>query len=121
MGTRILDFIGLLFAALSPFTLSAQQEVPFILNGSAIEESCNCYQLTDNVKNQAGSVWNKNLIDLTESFNYVFNVFLGCSDFGADGIAFVLQPIGTNLGGNGSGASFRLGQPAERRDAHNPG
>ena len=107
MGRRILFLVGFLLAGLSPIILSAQQAVPFILNGSSIEESCNCYQLTANEKNQAGSVWNKNLIDLSESFNYVFNVFLGCADVGADGIAFVLQPVGTNLGGNGSGIGFQ--------------
>jgi gliding motility-associated-like protein len=31
---------------------------------------------------------------------------LGCNDAGADGIAFVLQPISTSVGGNGSGMGF---------------
>jgi gliding motility-associated-like protein len=113
MRTRIFLFYLLVFAGIFPFTLSAQQENPYILNGSAIQESCNCYQLTYNQMFLAGSVWNKNLIDLSQSFNYIFNVYLGCKDLdGADGIAFVLQPIGTNLGAAGQGIGFQNISPS---------
>ena len=101
--------LPVLLAVISLFhsSLSAQEKTPYILNGSATQLSCNCYQLTQEVEYTAGSIWNKNLIDLGESFNYVFNVFLGCKDeLGADGIAFVLQPIGTNLGTVGQGLGF---------------
>jgi gliding motility-associated-like protein len=55
-----------------------------------------------------GSVWNKNKIDLNQSFNYIFNIFLGCKDSdGADGIVFVLQPIGTSIGVAGQGLGFQ--------------
>ncbi len=95
-------------AGLLPTTVFSQQETPYILNGSTIQESCNCYQLTYDQMWLAGSVWNKNLIDLSQSFNYVFSVYLGCKDLnGADGIAFVLQPIGTNLGVAGQGIGFQ--------------
>src|SRR4051812_2915828 len=98
----------LAFAGLVPFSLFAQEETPYILNGSTIQESCNCYQLTYDQMFLAGSVWNKNLINLGESFNYVFSVYLGCKDrYGADGIVFVLQPVGTNLGSAGQGIGFQ--------------
>ncbi|HEY8733941.1 MAG TPA: PKD domain-containing protein, partial [Puia sp.] len=93
--------------------MTAQLETPYILNGTAYQESCNCYELTPDLLFKAGSVWNKNLIDLNESFNYVFNVFLGCKDrYGADGIVFVLQPIGTNLGAFGQGIGFQNVSPS---------
>jgi gliding motility-associated-like protein len=105
-------WISLIFLLVSggmlPFSLSAQQVTPYILNGSAVQESCNCYQLTYDQMFLAGSVWNKNMIDLSQSFNYVFNVYLGCKDlYGADGIAFVLQPVGTKLGAYGQGIGFQ--------------
>src|SRR5881628_3379586 len=104
MKSWFLPFYVPVLASLLPSLLYAQQETPYILNGSATQESCNCYQLTYNQMFLAGSVWNKNLINLNESFNYVFSVFLGCTDRnGADGIAFVLQPVGTNLGTAGQG------------------
>jgi gliding motility-associated-like protein len=113
MRTRILPLFLLVFTGISHFSLSAQQETPYILNGSAYQETCNCYQLTPDVQFQAGSLWNKNLIDLNQSFNFVFNVYLGCKDRdGADGIAFVLQPIGTNLGAVGQGIGFENIKPS---------
>jgi gliding motility-associated-like protein len=89
------------------FWLPAQQNSPYILNGSAIELSCNCYQLTPDIVWQGGSVWNKNRIDLNNSFNYVFNVYLGSKYLdGADGIVFVLQQVGTSVGSQGEGLGF---------------
>jgi gliding motility-associated-like protein len=78
------------------------------MHGSAVQNSCNCYTLTPQETFQAGQVWNKNEIDLTQSFDYHFNVFLGCQTGtnGADGIAFVLQPINTSQGSTGDGLGF---------------
>ena len=79
----------------------------YILNGSATQNRCNCYTLTTETRNKSGSVWNSNKIDLTNSFDFYFNVYLGCIDStGADGIAFVLQPISTNVGAIGEGLGF---------------
>src|SRR5258707_10190573 len=108
MRSRFFLFFLQAFSGLLPLLLYAQVESHYILNGSTIQESCNCYQLTYNQIFLAGSVWNKNLIDLNESFNYIFSVYLGCKDRnGADGIAFVLQPVGTNLGAAGQGIGFQ--------------
>lgn len=86
---------------LTSFFSFAQQ---YTVNGNAIQESCNCYKLTDNANNRSGSVWNNNRIDLNNSFDYVFDVYLGTGDSpGADGIAFVLQPISTSVGTSGGG------------------
>ncbi len=92
----------LIFFVLFSLTNIAQ----YTTNGSATRESCNCYTLTQNLNTQSGSVWNNNRINLSQSFAFTFDVFLGCSDGGADGIAFVMQPISTSVGGNGSGMGF---------------
>ena len=76
------------------------------INGSATSLSCNCYQLTPNLGTQSGSVWNTNNISLNQAFDFTFEVFLGCNDGGADGMAFGLQPIGTGVGTSGGGMGF---------------
>ena len=79
----------------------------YILNGAATKNSCNCYTLTQASFTQAGSVWNANKINLNISFDFSFNVFLGCQDVnGADGIVFMLQPISTSIGSTGEGMGF---------------
>ncbi|MFT4155314.1 lectin-like domain-containing protein [Parafilimonas sp.] len=89
-------------------TVAAVAQNPYVLNGSATQENCHCYTLTMEVEAQSGSIWNKNKIDLTQPFDYFFNVFLGCNDAdGADGIAFVLQPVSTSLGTTGEGLGFQ--------------
>ncbi|MBB1284713.1 PKD domain-containing protein [Flavisolibacter sp. BT320] len=85
----------------------------YILNGSAQKVSCNCYTLTDERINQSGSVWNSNKIDLSQSFDFWFTVFLGCRDaVGADGIVFILQPVSTSVGTTGAGMGFEGVSPS---------
>ncbi|MBC7936087.1 MAG: PKD domain-containing protein [Rhizobacter sp.] len=100
----LLFFFSLLFS-----TITAQQ---YTVNGNALQQSCNCYRLTDDFGNQSGSVWNNNQIDLSNSFDYNFDVFLGNNDGGADGIAFVLQPISTSVGSLGGGMGYQGISPA---------
>jgi len=46
-------------------------------------------------------------INLNNSFDFVFNVYLGCKDGeGADGIVFILQPLNTSIGAAGQGMGF---------------
>ena len=83
------------------------QVTPYHLNGNAYQEDCNCYTLTPAEFTKSGSIWNINKIDLTQSFDFIFNVFLGCNDAtGADGIVFVLQAISTSIGGLGGGLGY---------------
>lgn len=93
-------FIFLSFTSL----LYGQQ---YTVNGNASQISCRCYTLTPATGNQSGSVWNNIKIDLNNSFDFVFDVNLGTGDNpGADGIAFVMQPISTSVGTSGSGLGF---------------
>ena len=102
-GNGLLIVLLLLLAAAT----QSQTSNPYILNGGAGQINCNCYLLTQEATFQSGSIWNKNRISLNESFDYKFNIFLGCNDSeGADGIAFVLQPIGTSIGASGGGLGY---------------
>ncbi len=86
---------------------------PYHLNGNAYQENCHCYTLTNDAPFLMGSIWNVNKIDLTVAFDYHFNVFLGChDDDGADGIAFVLQPLGTSIGTPGEGIGIQGVSPS---------
>ncbi|MEO8821883.1 MAG: PKD domain-containing protein, partial [Ginsengibacter sp.] len=78
----------------------------YILNGDATKDSCNCYTLTQPINNQAGSVWQSKKINLLDSFDFSFKVFLGCTTTGADGVVFILQPSSTSIGTVGEGLGF---------------
>ncbi len=85
----------------------------YTVNGNAAQISCNEYRLTQAVNTQTGSVWNNNKINLTQSFDFNFDVILGSNNSpGADGIAFVLQPISTSVGTSGSGLGYQGITPA---------
>ena len=99
--------IVLWIAVLPSASLHAQVTNPYFLNGMASQDNCNCYTLTQDGFNLSGAVWNIFKIDLNESFDFKFSVYLGSNDQqGADGIVFVLQPISTNIGSTGGGLGF---------------
>ncbi|MEI7735903.1 MAG: PKD domain-containing protein [Ferruginibacter sp.] len=103
---KIVLGIVIFFAFCLP--LSAQ----YTLNGYATQDACNAYTLTQAAANQNGSVWNNNKINITQSFDYKFDVNLGSNDLGADGIVFVLQPISTSVGSSGGGLGYLGVAPA---------
>jgi gliding motility-associated-like protein len=95
------------FLPLLGIFISKNSHSQYILNGSATQNNCNCYTLTTANYTLSGSVWNSNKISLNNSFDFHFNVYLGCQDFnGADGIVFILQPISTSVGTTGEGMGF---------------
>lgn len=101
------------FLILFLFYISLDCSAQYTINGNASQNNCHCYTLTNNFLDQKGSVWNNNQIDLNQSFDFKFSVFLGCSDFnGADGIAFVLQPISLSVGSSGGGMGFQFISPS---------
>ncbi|MFT4545276.1 MAG: hypothetical protein ACI9EQ_001747, partial [Bacteroidia bacterium] len=91
--------LGLMFIG---FGSQAQYQI----NGNAAQTACNCWRLTPANNSQNGSVWNVNLFDLSNPFNFTFDVYLGCNDGGADGMAFVLQPLSVNAGSSGGGIGY---------------
>ncbi|MCF8276828.1 MAG: PKD domain-containing protein [Flavobacteriales bacterium] len=92
---------------LSVILIPLQSAAQYQINGNAAQTSCNCYRLTPANNGQNGSVWNVNLFDLSNSFNFTFDVFLGCNGGGADGLAFVLQPLSVNAGSSGGGIGYQ--------------
>lgn len=87
----------------------------YFTNGNAVRLSnSDCYRLTQSSRNQNGSVWYSNKLNLTRDFKLEFNMNLGSLDAnGADGIVFVLQTVGTSaLGANGGGMGFIGFSPA---------
>ncbi len=97
-----IGFAGSMLLATVPFMSKAQ----YVVNGNALQLSCNCYRLTQAQNNQGGSVWNSNMISLANPFDFTFDVYLGDQPGGADGIAFVLQPISTAQGTTGGGIGY---------------
>jgi len=97
---------NLLFSILLLFTGRSLLAQEYTVNGNATRDNCHCYTLTPDLLTQSGSVWNNIKIDLSQSFDFIFDINLGCSNTGADGIVFVLQPISTSVGTTGGGLGF---------------
>jgi gliding motility-associated-like protein len=105
------NYLFLLQVVLFLFPLNSFSQ--YILNGDAQKDSCNCYILTEPEVWQGGSVWQSTKIDLSQSFDFNFNVYLGNLDeSGADGMVFMLQPLSTNLGTQGEGMGFQGVSPS---------
>ncbi len=80
----------------------------FRVNRDAMSLGNDCYILTQALAAQAGSVWYEQKANLNESFDVYFDMNLGCIDEnGADGIAFVFQPISTSIGVAGGGLGYQ--------------
>jgi hypothetical protein len=98
-------FMALLWCSLFilPFTGWSQ----YVTNGSTIDLGNNCYQLTPPAYFQGGAVWFQNKITLNENLSVQGTLNLGSIDGGgADGIAFVLQPVCSGLGSYGGGIGY---------------
>lgn len=63
-----------------------------------------CFSVTPNQANIRGAVWSTTPVDLSQPQDWLMEVNLGTKDAnGADGMAFVIQPYGSNVIGNGGG------------------
>ena len=100
-----IKFSNIILLWLTLIIYNASVSAQFQLNGDASVINCKCYQLTPDMGNKAGSVWNINQIDLNQPFDYSFTVNLGCNNTsqwaGADGMVFALQPLNTSIGSSG--------------------
>lgn len=93
----------LLVFSLLPLSLQAQFR--FLGSASAILPA-GCIEITPNQANRVGAVWSTIPIDLAQPFELYGEVFLGCNDGGADGMAFVMQQNLTSLGSIGGGLGY---------------
>jgi len=92
----------ILFLLLSTFTLTAQYNII----GDAVADG-SCYALTPAQNGQSGAIWYLETIDLTQSFSIRYDLRFGIQDGnGADGIAFVMQPISNSEGSSGGGIGY---------------
>jgi gliding motility-associated-like protein len=100
-----IKFFNIILLWLTLIVFNAPVSAQFQLNGDASIINCKCYQLTPDMGNKAGSVWNINQINLNQPFDYSFTVNLGCNNTsqwaGADGMVFALQPLNTSIGSSG--------------------
>jgi len=80
----------------------------YFLNGMAQAVGNDCYQLTDAIVYQNGTVWYGDQIDLNQPFDIQMLLNFGNLDAdGADGICFVLQTVGTAaIGQSGGGMGY---------------
>ncbi|MBK9222525.1 MAG: gliding motility-associated C-terminal domain-containing protein [Saprospiraceae bacterium] len=85
----------------------------FITNRDARQLGNDCYLLTEELNYQTGSIWYEDKVNLNQSFDIYFDLNLGCIDRnGADGIAFVFQPISTSIGVSGGGLGYQGVSPS---------
>lgn len=114
------------FVLLATPALAQNDLSNFTINGDAERltgSQSNCYQLTPDVEWQGGAIWSPNQIDLTLPFVVEATLFLGCQNGpndcnvgadtdGADGMVFAIQPLATNIGGQGAGMGFETVSPS---------
>ena len=81
-------------------------ENEFVISGNATLINDDTIRLTEAIGNQAGFVWSQNLVNFEQDFNLEAELYLGSEDYGADGIAFVIQAISNNEGTLGGGIGY---------------
>ena len=81
--------------------------IDWVLNGNADSTTIpGAIKITDDNYMLAGSAWSSQQVDLSKNFDMTFAIYLGAKD-GADGMAFVLQNVGTQaLGDIGRGIGY---------------
>lgn len=94
------------------FTVMVGSVIPtpadFVLNDDATNIGGSCFQLTQTINDQNGSLWYQNKMTLNNDFCLTFDLNFGTKDVpGADGMAFVLQPINTGQGASGGGIGYQ--------------
>ena len=109
---KITPTLGIALAALlssASIVVSAQYQ----LNGTAKKIGANAYQMTSDKEWQNGSMWFINQLDLSKSFDLIFELNFGSkNDDGADGMTFTLQRQGINAGEAGGGMGAKNIFPA---------
>ena len=79
-----------------------------IVGSAQFIETDSSYLLTEELGNQSGAVWSLETVDLSKDFEVKSNINLGniLGANGADGIAFVLQPLSSDQGSTGGGIGY---------------
>jgi gliding motility-associated-like protein len=103
-------FLLLLLSSISLFSQTNCSDFKlsdFKINGSTTVTT-NEATLTRAIGSQGGSIWSNQKIDLSKDFKISSELNFGTIDGGgADGIAFVLQPLSSDLGSSGGGLGYQ--------------
>jgi len=97
--------LTLLLAAAGTASAVTLDNLPWVLEGTAIGGNTGDVKLTQNTASCAGAMWEPCVINVTENFDLVWTLYPGDVDYncGGDGMAFVLQGLGASILGNVSG------------------
>ena len=104
-----------IFSANDFFTASSNQVVAATATTATYATKSADYLdwvLTDDAGTRAGAVWFKSRLDLSKDFEINAEVYLGDSDGGADGLAFVMQSSAATSLSTGGGLGFGSIVPA---------
>ncbi|MEM6268306.1 MAG: gliding motility-associated C-terminal domain-containing protein [Bacteroidota bacterium] len=105
MNTKIVRrILPAIFALLLSAPLSAQWTIPVATSpaNSAVDLGNGCFQMTSNLTSQRGVVWNNTQLNLNNPFDITLTVTMTGNQFGADGLAFILQNSGLATFGPGA-------------------
>lgn len=78
----------------------------FTTNVDTYQSGTSCFIITEAKASEKGSVWSNYKIDMTQNFSIDFDIYLGDSEGGADGVVFALQGSCTSAGGNGNSMGY---------------
>ena len=109
MGFKILPLIlsFFVFNSILAQTDCLEFEITdFTLNGSAYIDGDEAI-LTPPANALFGAIWANERIDLNDDFLFETELYFGTNSTGADGIAFVLQPLSNNQGAQGGGIGYQ--------------
>ena len=104
----IVDSLGVVNRCDGQLQCSPLNTTNYNMVGSAqFIETDSSYLLTEELGNQSGAVWSLETVDLSKGFEVEAKLNLGSlAESGADGIAFVLQPLSSNQGSSGGGIGY---------------
>ena len=89
------------------FSVSLFSQNYTILGNSSTLSGCNTFRITPDADDQHGAIFQNQTINLNNSFDFTFSVFLGCNGgSGADGMCFVLTNNPNGLGNAGEGLGY---------------
>ena len=78
----------------------------YSVQGDAYAISPKEYVITDNQNFQSGAIWHNQIADLSQDFWLLYELDFGCNLSGGDGMAFVMQDVGTSLAPQGTGGNL---------------
>ena len=104
----IVDSLGVVVECKAELECSPLNITNYNMVGSTqFISSDSSYLLTEQQNDQSGAVWSLDRIDLSKEFEVQAKLNLGSlTSNGADGIAFVLQPLSSNQGSLGGGIGY---------------